>query len=194
MRRLSKARVSLIRTVTTRPIDKMNRYQFSIPVAVMSVLLLTPALRAQSPEAHKEIVVQMIEAVNDRDFGLLDDLVSADVVRHSTATPGVVVSNLEQFKSFLHQDLAAVPDAQQQIHLILAQNDLVAVRAIYRGTQTGQMGPFPPSGKIVELPFMAILRVEDGMIAEMWVEWDNLSALSQLGHFPPGTGGTPDVN
>ncbi len=30
-----------------------------------------------------------------------------------------------------------------------------------------------------------IFRLEDGKIAEMWVTWDNLSALMQLGHFPP---------
>jgi predicted ester cyclase len=46
------------------------------------------------------------------------------------------------------------------------------------------MGPFPPGGKRVELPFMAILRIEDDKIAEMWVEWDNVSILTQLGHLP----------
>ncbi|MGB5302463.1 MAG: ester cyclase, partial [Gemmatimonadota bacterium] len=50
---------------------------------------------------------------------------------------------------------------------------------------TGQMGPFPPSGKQLELPFIGLLRVENGKIAEIWVEWDNLNALAQLGHFPP---------
>jgi len=52
-------------------------------------------------------------------------------------------------------------------------------------TQTGPMGPFPASGKKMILPFMAILRFSDGKIAEMWVEWDNLNALAQSGHFPP---------
>ncbi len=31
---------------------------------------------------------------------------------------------------------------------------------------------------------MAILRIEDDKIAEMWVEWDNVSILTQLGHLP----------
>jgi predicted ester cyclase len=47
------------------------------------------------------------------------------------------------------------------------------------------MGPFPPSGKPLEIPFLGILRIEDGKIAEIWVEWDNLSALTKLGHLPP---------
>jgi len=59
------------------------------------------------------------------------------------------------------------------------------VHAIYSGTQQGPMGPFPPTGKRVEGPFLSFLRIEDGKIAEMWVEWDNLSMLTQLGHLPP---------
>ena len=47
---------------------------------------------------------------------------------------------------------------------------MVAVHVTYRGTQKGPMGPFPASDKKVGIPFMAILRIEDNKIAEMWVE------------------------
>lgn len=149
------------------------------------LLLLAAACGSDRVEANKEIVRRMTEAINERDFDALDDLVAADLVRHSAATPDVMVESLEDFKEFLHQDLSAVPDAQQEIDMMLAEGDLVAARVIYRGTQTGTWGPFPPSGESVELPFIGILRIEDGKVAEIWVEWDNLSALTQLGHFPP---------
>jgi len=136
-------------------------------------------------EQNKEIALSMIRAVNERDFAALDDLVADDVRRHCAATPEVNVESLQQFKDFLHQDLSAVPDAQQEVNLILAEGDLVAVHATYRGTQTGPMGPFPASGKKVELPYLGILRIEGGKIAEIWAEWDNVSILTQLGHFPP---------
>lgn len=154
----------------------------------LAVLLLVAsgAARAGDDEArNKEIVRQMAEAINERDFDALDHLVADDVRRHSAATPGVEVRSLEDFKAFLHQDLAAVPDARQEIQIMIAEGDKVALRAIYRGTQTGPMGPFPPSGKQVEIPFIGILRIEDGKIAELWVEWDNLAALTRLGHLPP---------
>jgi predicted ester cyclase len=48
------------------------------------------------------------------------------------------------------------------------------------------MGPFPASGNRVDLKFIGILRIENGKVAEIWVEWDNLTVLTQLGHFPPG--------
>ena len=47
------------------------------------------------------------------------------------------------------------------------------------------MGPYSASGKKVDVRFLGILRFEEGKIAEMWVEWDNLNILTQLGHFPP---------
>jgi predicted ester cyclase len=67
---------------------------------------------------------------------------------------------------------------------MLAEGDLVAIWATYEGTQRGQMGPFPPSGKKMRVDFGAILRVENGKIAELWVTWDNMAALAQLGHLP----------
>ncbi len=53
------------------------------------------------------------------------------------------------------------------------------------------MGPFPPSGKKMQVDFGAVLRVENAMIAELWVTWDNMAALAQLGHllwFPARVG------
>ena len=39
-------------------------------------------------------------------------------------------------------------------------------------------------GKKIERWKVAARRSE-GKIAELWVEWDNLAFLKQLGHFPP---------
>lgn len=65
------------------------------------------------------------------------------------------------------------------------KDEYVALRAIYSGTQTGEVGPFPPGGKRVELPFIGMLRFAEGKVSEMWVEWDNIVMLTQLGQFPP---------
>jgi steroid delta-isomerase-like uncharacterized protein len=143
-------------------------------------------------ERNKDVVRRMIAAINARDFAALDGLVAVDVRRHSAATPGVVVRNLDDFKAYLRRDLVAVPDSHQDVQSIVAAGDMVAVRVVYRGTQTGPMGPFPPSGRTLELPFMGFLRIADGKVAEMWVEWDNVAALTQLGHMPPPGSGAKE--
>ena len=131
------------------------------------------------------IAEALVSAINDRDLDRLDQYVSQGVIRHSAATAGVVVTNLAQFKAFLESDFAAVPDSVTKIDVIFGNQEYVALRALYSGTQSGQMGPFPPSGNRLELPFLGILKIDDGKISEMWVEWDNVYALSQLGHFNP---------
>ena len=127
----------------------------------------------------------MVEAINARELGRLDRLIAPDVVRHSAATAGVSITSLEDFKAFLQTDFAAVPDSVIDIEIILGNDRYVAMRAIYSGTQTGPMGPFPASGRRIELPFIGILRFDGGRIAEMWVEWDNVYMLNQLGHLAP---------
>jgi predicted ester cyclase len=149
----------------------------------------TLACSEERQPSSEAVVLQMIDAVNARDFDALDNLIAADVHRYSGATPDVAVRSLADFKAFLHQDLAGVPDAVQEVNQIFSNGPMVAVHVTYKGTQSGPMGPFPPSNRQLELPFIGILRVEGGRIAEIWVEWDNLNALSQLGHFPPAQPG-----
>ena len=159
-------------------------YRLVLGLAVVGVLA-APCLAGEAENI--QIVTSMAEAINDRNLNALDDLVAQDVVRHSAATADVIVTNLEEFRAFLETDFSAVPDSVQTIDLIFANNEYVAMKATYSGTQDGPMGPFPASGKKLELPFIGILRIEDGKVAEIWVEWDNLYALAQLGHLEPPT-------
>jgi steroid delta-isomerase-like uncharacterized protein len=135
-------------------------------------------------EENKALARRFGQVMNARQFDLLDEFVAPDLKRHCEATPGITVSNLEEFKQFLRQDAAVFPDSVQTLKHMVAEGDMVAVWATYEGTQKGPMGPFPPSGKRLRSDFGAFLRIEDGKIAELWVTWDNLSGLVQLGHLP----------
>jgi steroid delta-isomerase-like uncharacterized protein len=141
-------------------------------------------------EENKVLVRRFGEAMNTRQLHLLDELVAPGFLRHCQATPEVEVRSLQEFKDFLRQDAAVFPDSIQTLQHMLAEGDLVAIWATYEGTQRGQMGPFPPSGKKMRVDFGAILRVENGKIAELWVTWDNMAALAQLGHIPATAGKT----
>ena len=47
------------------------------------------------------------------------------------------------------------------------------------------MGPFPATGRRLESDCAGIFRIQDGKIAELWVTWDNMAGLAQLGLLPP---------
>lgn len=46
------------------------------------------------------------------------------------------------------------------------------------------MGPFPATHRRMELEVIGIFRISRGKLAELWVTWDNLAALGQLGLMP----------
>jgi len=132
-----------------------------------------------------QVATDMVQAINDRDLDRLDEYLAPDFIRHSAATANISVTSLDDFKNFLREDFTGVPDSIITIDIVFGNDEYVALRAVYAGTQSGEMGPFPPSGKHVELPYIGILRFTDGKISEMWVEWDNIFMLTQLGYFPP---------
>jgi len=135
-------------------------------------------------EETKVLVRRFAEAVNMRQLDVLDELVTPNFVRHCQATPQFDVWSLEQFKDFLRQDATVFPDNTISFTHLLSEGDLAAAWGTYEGTQAEQMGPFPPSGRKVRVDVGAVLRVENGKLAELWITWDNMTVLSQLGHLP----------
>jgi steroid delta-isomerase-like uncharacterized protein len=99
------------------------------------------------------------------------------------------VTSRDQFIQLQQSFQTSVPDQHVAIEQFIAEGDRVAVLATYSGTQTGPMGGFPATGNAFESPFLGIFRIEAGKIAELWVEWDNLAMLTQLGLFPPPPSG-----
>ena len=144
---------------------------------------------AQSPsaqlEANKELIGRFTDATNAADWDALAEIVAGNFTRHSAATTGPPVTSRNEFIQLQESFLVSFPDQHVSIQRMIAEGDYVAAQASYTGTQTGAMGEFPATGRTVEAPFMAIFRIEKGQVAELWVEWDNLAMLTQLGLFPP---------
>jgi predicted ester cyclase len=139
----------------------------------------------QQAEENKQVFLRSVDAINSKNFEALNDLGKPDFVRHCQATPDVKVNSLEDFKKFLRQDSATFPDSRMTFDHVVAEGNLVAFHGTYVGTQKGPMGPFPPSNKQMSVEIAGVQRFENGKVAEMWVTWDNVAALIQLGHLPP---------
>ena len=136
-------------------------------------------------EANKELVRQFTVAANAADWDALADIVADDFHRHSAATAGPPVTSRDEFVQLQEGFLVSFPDQQVKVRQLVAEDDYVAALATYSGTQTGPMGDVPATGKAVSAPFLALFRIEAGKIVELWVEWDNMAMLTQLGLAPP---------
>ena len=113
----------------------------------------------------------------------------------STLTPDEVdhtfgSQNAEQAKQFFGMVLQAFPDLHAEVHDVIAEGDLVAVRSTYTSTHQGEFLGIPATGKQTTTNGVEYFRMQDGKQVEHWGGPDTFSFLVQLGVMPgPGAPG-----
>ena len=107
---------------------------------------------------------------------VIDRQVAADFVDH--AQPGI--GGPEGVKAQSRSLRAAFPDLTVTFEDLVAEGDLVAVRATWRGTHQGSFRGVPPIGRLIDLCCMAFWRVAGGQIRESWNLIDLPTLMRQL--------------
>ncbi len=160
-----------------------------VPVATLLVGIGCAPSATPQLDANRDLVRRFTEVLNAADWDALDELLTEDFSRHSDATPDMQVTSRAEFTALQDTFIASIPDQRVTIEMMVGEGDKVAVYATYAGTNTGPIAGLPATGKSVALKFLSIFRIEGGRIAELWVEYDNVAMLTQLGLFPPPTPG-----
>jgi steroid delta-isomerase-like uncharacterized protein len=132
-----------------------------------------------SSEQSKSVVRRFYdEVVNQNNLAALDEMLSDHFISHD------LPSDPAALKGFIRDMRAAFPDGQFTIDQMIIEGDTVALRATWRGTQTGAFQGIPPTGKAVTIPAQDMHRVVDGKLVEHWGGPNQLSLLQQLGVLP----------
>ena len=113
---------------------------------------------------------------------MIDELISPDFVDHS-AWPGIP-ANREGVKQIFGMFHAALADLQVIIHDQIAEDDRVVTRKTLRGTHRGDLFGVPPTGNVIRIEVIDILRLKDGRITDHWNLVDQHGLLQQLGLVP----------
>jgi predicted ester cyclase len=87
----------------------------------------------------------------------------------------------DDLRAFATMFYAAFPDAQWTLDDVLAEGDKVAVRFTLRGTHQGVYQGTAPTGRQVTVSGVELDRIADGKIIEMFVGWNELDLVHQLG-------------
>ncbi len=125
--------------------------------------------------ANKDLVRRFYrEAIVERDSAACDRLLAIDFVHNGE--PRGRTGQRQAVDGFL----AAFPDLEHAIELILGEDDLVAAHQRWAGTHGGEFLGVAAGGHRVEFTSTALLRVRDGLIAEAWDEMDTGAILAQL--------------
>jgi steroid delta-isomerase-like uncharacterized protein len=117
------------------------------------------------------------------DLDAADELFADELVDHSPAVPDLAPGPAGQ-RQALAAYREAFPDLRVTNEDVLAEGDKVVLRWTARGTHQGDLMGIPPTGRLVTLKGIDILRIENGKIVERWAEYDNLGLLQQLGIVP----------
>lgn len=134
-------------------------------------------------EEHKRLVREITEVVwNGRGVDRIPDFYASDFV--GDYRPYALREGHEGVRAMVEGAWAAFPDYHEEVHALIAEGDRVVVHLTISGTQQGQWGTLPPTGKRAEFDEIVILQIRDGKVLRQRGIVDNLSALRQLGAVP----------
>ena len=158
------------------------RALFAFTVCALCVFLASCQMEEQgmSEQDIQTMVESSLISWNTGDFSKLEELYTADYVRHS---PGILedIVGLDAFEEYIVSVRTTYPDFNVATENVTATEDGVVLFWTVTGTQDGPSDNLPQTGAKVTLPGVSITRVVDGKIAEEWVYWNHASMLSQLG-------------
>ncbi len=131
------------------------------------------------PLDAREVVEQFWERVwLNADVEAAGGFVAEDVVFHLF---GTTASGIEAWKQSTQVYFTALPDFRASVDFTVVEEEMVTVRWTGSGTHDGELRGAAPTGRRIEISGVAIFRVGDEQIAEIWSQPDQLGLLKQIG-------------
>jgi Dyp-type peroxidase family len=121
-------------------------------------------------DKNKLMVRRFVEEIfNCRNLAVIDEMATTEVA-----------AQLKQTLAECHPLFIALPDFQFSVDETGTDGDLVVCHNSWRGTHTGRLHGFPPTGQKMSGTETDIFRVIDGHIVECWQKWGSIGLLPQL--------------
>jgi steroid delta-isomerase-like uncharacterized protein len=161
------------------PIKKAPRIATGVYLAPL--LIAGQLLGSTLQQQNKVIAKRAFEEILSRGrFELAEQLYAKDFVNHGVHSN----ASLEEDQRALKGWHAAFPDVVIVREKLMAEDDLVTIYWIARGTNTGTGNGLSATGKRAEVAGITIWRIIDGKIKEEWSAFDQLSMMRQLELIP----------
>jgi steroid delta-isomerase-like uncharacterized protein len=124
----------------------------------------------------------LFDAWEKRDFDTFEEQLAGDVSLND-APRGQVVNGQANVRDWYASWATAFPDAVAGATVVAGSGDAVAIEGVFAGTNTGDFGPLPATGRAVSVPWANVLRFDgDGRIIAGSAYYDQLTIMIQLGH------------
>jgi steroid delta-isomerase-like uncharacterized protein len=113
------------------------------------------------------------------DLAVIDRTVDANIVCHGF--PGGNPVDRESYKDFFRAFREAFNDMTFSVPSMVADERYVHARWCMSVTHCGEFAGIPATGRRVTVEGMVLYRIKAGLIAETWLQLDQLALLSQIG-------------
>lgn len=131
-------------------------------------------------ESNREAVRIIFEEVwNKRGYDKLDGLVAWPAKLHFRNQEWTFT--LDAVKAMVESWHSAFSNLHFEIGHLLAEDDTVAVRLTMSGKHDGTWEGIAATGNDIKFSEMMFFRFENGLIVEMWEDYDELGLLRQIG-------------
>lgn len=148
------------------------------------ILIMAVAMLAIGPvranEAGNKALVEALfaQAWNQGSFEIVDEKVAEDAMFHfrGVSRPMAPATTKRVISSWR----TAFPDLEFTIETLLAEGDMVAARLRFSGTQHGKWKDIEPTGRRFTATAMMFFRFEEGMLVEIWEDYDEPGLREQL--------------
>lgn len=128
---------------------------------------------------NKELIRAFFTGLNERDLSSAVSAISPEFIHHSTGARGH-----DGMRAFGEMFLGGFPDMHITIDDVIGEGDRVVTRGRWTGTHQGDFMGIPATGRSVDVEYIDLWRVEDGLLAENWVQMDIMGMMQQLGVVP----------
>lgn len=133
-------------------------------------------------ERNRRTVEEFLDGTHSGRFEVIEDTVAETIVTHGF--PGGNPTSRESYRDWFLGFQSGFTVVSFDVPIMVADEDYVAVRWIFTVDHTGPFAGVPATGKRITFDGTAIYRMENGLIAETWLNIDQLSLLSQVGALP----------
>jgi len=138
---------------------------------------------AELAEANKAVALRLMEEVfRQAKVEVLDEIFAEDA--EYEGPPPRFMKGRAGFRQAVIDVHQSFEGWGPNIQDIVADGDLVVVRAYLEGLHVGEWGAMPPSGRRISYPIMHMMEIHDGVVTRYLDSRDEVAMWTEFGSVP----------
>jgi steroid delta-isomerase-like uncharacterized protein len=141
--------------------------------------------KAEIIERNRATAARFLNGTHSKDIAdvaVIDDTVAPKVTCHGFPSRDPV--DHDSYKNFFSTFRRSFSDMDWKVHALVADETYVSAHWQIWATHSGDFAGVPADGRRITFEGMVLYRLEDGLIAETWLQIDQLGLLGAIGALP----------